>query len=228
MAVRKQKSKAPKRATKVAAEKDVTAQVDPKDDPVLSGHSAIGRPTKFSPEVVAALTDALAAGMTQDQACIRADISTVTLQNWKACAEAGDARFLGFLDALTRARADGIRARLTQILAAASEGFDYIETVEVTEDKLNRDDKVVKLTKSTSTKRKTPPDWKAAAWWLERVESAQFGPTTKAEHTGKDGGPISVSVADVEAVRKKRWADIAPGLGRVISTTDAGGKPDDE
>lgn len=163
-------------------------------DPKLFGISSVGRPTKFTPEIVAALTDALSSGMNQEQACARADISTSTLHEWKTHAEGGDDRFRGFLEALTRARADGVRARLTNIVKAASEGFSFVETVEITEEKLSKDDKKVKLTKTTKTTRTSPPDWKAAAWWLERVEAKQFGPTQKNELSGPDGGKIPVEV----------------------------------
>ncbi len=168
---------------------------EPTPDPKLNGTSSIGRPTKFVPEIVAALTDALSSGMNQEQACVRADISTSTLHEWKKHAESGDERFRGFLDALTRARVDGIRARLTNIVTAASEGFEFKETVEITEEKLDKSDKKIKLTKTTQTTRTSPPDWKAAAWWLERVESKQFGPMQKNELSGPNGGKIPVEVS---------------------------------
>ncbi len=163
-------------------------------DPALLGTSSVGRPTKFGPEIVQALTDALASGMNQEQACVRADISTSTLHAWQKAAEAGDDRFRGFLEALTRARAEGIRARLTNIVTAASEGFSSVESIEITEQKLNKADEVVTLTKTTKVTRTSPPDWKAAAWWLERVEAKQFGPTQKNELSGPGGGKIPVEI----------------------------------
>ena len=49
--------------------------------------------------------------------------------------------------------------------------------------------------------------------------AAEMGQRVKGlELTGKDGGPIEVK--DIEATRKKRWADIAPVLAGVETETD--------
>lgn len=37
--------------------------------------------------------------------------------------------------------------------------------------------------------------WQAAAWWLERRESEEFGRRDRIEATGKDGGPIKIDVS---------------------------------
>ena len=58
--------------------------------------SAVGRPTKRTPEVEARLMDALRKGNTRRASCASAGISDETLANW-----AKDS--LDFLDALTRA-----------------------------------------------------------------------------------------------------------------------------
>jgi hypothetical protein len=170
------------------------AAADPAPDPALIGTSVVGRPTKYRPEIVQALTDAISAGMNVEQACARADISDSTFQNWRKLAEAGDQRFWGFLEALTRARGSGIRSHLQVIQTAGSEGFSVTETIEITEQKLTKNDEVVTLTKTTKVTRNTPPDWKASAFWLERVEAKQFGPTQKNELSGPGGGKIPVEI----------------------------------
>jgi hypothetical protein len=221
------KKVAPKTRKRERPAKPAAAPVDAapvQDDGALAGASVVGRPTKLSPLVVQAVTDALARGLTIEQACVCADISTTTYQRWMATAETGDERFVAFRDAVMRARTRGIEARLRNIVMAAEEGVQSFETVEVTEQKLNKSDEVVTLKKKTKTTRTIPPDWKAAAWWLERVEPKQFAPVNKNEISGPGGGPIPYKRAeDLSDDELARIATGAADAGPHAADEPAGG-----
>ncbi len=223
MATKKKAAPKPKKrqAKPAAAPVDATPV---QDDGALAGASAVGRPTKLSPLVVQALTDALSRGLTNEQACVCADISTTTYQRWMATAETGDERFVAFREAVMRARTRGIEARLRNIVKAAEFGVESSEHVEITEQRLTPKGEIVTLQKTTRTTRTTPPDWKAAAWWLERVEPKQFAPVNKNEITGPDGGPILYKRA--EELSDDELARIATGaadIGRAATDESTGG-----
>lgn len=186
----------PKPKVKRAESKPTAAvEAEPVVDERLVGVNAAGRPMVYNPEVVHALTEALANGLNHEQACAVANISDSSFRRWRKLAQEGDPTFDGFLAALTRAKAQGIQARLQIVKRAGEEGFEVSETVEIVEQKLNKDGDVVTLTKTTTTKRQVPPDWRAAWQVVERVASEQFG-IQKHEITGKGGGPIQTQAID--------------------------------
>ena len=45
--------------------------------------------------------------------------------------------------------------------------------------------------------------WQAAAWLLERTSPERFGVRGKYEHTGKDGGPLHMTITDLVASHEK-------------------------
>ncbi len=50
-------------------------------------------------------------------------------------------------------------------------------------------------------------DWKASAWWLERVRPASYGKQSRVEHTGSGGGPIKIQPVPMEAALKEMTND---------------------
>lgn len=183
------------KAQRADAKQAAAAAPEPVVDERLVGVNAHGRPMVYGPEVVQALTEALGNGLNYEQACAVANIAESTFRRWRKLAQEGDPVFDGFLAALTRAKAQGIQARLQIVKRAGEEGFEVSETVEIVEQKLNKDGDVVTLTKTTRTTRQVPPDWRAAWQVVERVASEQFG-IQKHEITGKGGGPIQTQAID--------------------------------
>ena len=191
----KPKAKRADPKARAAVEAEPVVNAAPVVDERLAGVNAAGRPIVYSPEVVDALTEALGNGLNHEQACAVANISDSSFRRWRKLAQEGDPTFDGFLAALTRAKAQGIQARLQIVKRAGEEGFETTETVEIVEQKLNKDGDVVTLTKTTTTTRQVPPDWRAAWQVVERVASEQFG-IQKHEITGKGGGPIQTQAID--------------------------------
>lgn len=83
-----------------------------------------GRPTKFTPETVKKLLEAVRLGNYRETACKYAGISHQTLRNWIHLAQRPDAppEYVEFLEALERAEAEAEVEDLGLILRAAREG----------------------------------------------------------------------------------------------------------
>lgn len=75
----------------------------------------IGRPTKYTPETIKAVTDAIGAGMSIEDACIYADISKDSFYTWKA-------EYPDFSDAVKKAEINGKLRRILRIDKAGKEG----------------------------------------------------------------------------------------------------------
>lgn len=55
----------------------------------------------------------------------------------------------------------------------------------------------------------------------ERIDKVTGIGGDKVEHSGPNGGPIPVEVADVEAIRKRRWKQIAGSLAELTQENNA-------
>jgi hypothetical protein len=80
--------------------------------------AAMGRRSKYTPDVVNALIDALELGMIDGDACLVAGISEKTFYEWQATKSA-------FRDLVTCARAKGWKSDLAVIKKAAIESRDW-------------------------------------------------------------------------------------------------------
>jgi hypothetical protein len=78
----------------------------------------VARPTKYTPERVKAITDALVSGSTRTAACGNGDITLETLADWMS-------RYPEFSVTVTRAEAKA-ELRFTNTLAAAAAGTDEV------------------------------------------------------------------------------------------------------
>ena len=80
------------------------------------------RPTKLTPDVQYTLVFALQEGATVEHACDYAGIHKDTFYTWLKRAEAGEAEFADFADAITRARGQGVVTDLSTISKAVLAG----------------------------------------------------------------------------------------------------------
>ena len=105
-----------KRAAKNNSSKEMPlAQSAPKNSANTKPRARRGRPTKYSPEIVALICEGIAKGMPFKYAAARAGISQDTFCEWRT-------RYPEFSEAIKRAEADGMYANLKRIGQAASKG----------------------------------------------------------------------------------------------------------
>lgn len=136
-----------------------------------------GRPTKLTPETQKKIVAAIRSGNFFETACEFAGISRSTGFEWLRIArgEHPDKKptkpFLDFLDAVKKAEADAEAEQLLIIRNAAKGGTEYrSETV-------NKYDKDGRVKEVIERKQLTPPNWTAAAWYLERKHPERWGRT---------------------------------------------------
>jgi transposase len=193
-----------------------------------------GRPPSITQEVQDQLCAYLQLGAPDEDACRAAGVSARTYYRWRAAGEehqlahqaaedagttppklgATEERYRQFWQATERARGRKTTGYLQSIAAAAAGGATFtevrreIEHVRVPDatkpEGYRLEARVVKETRNEVTLR---PDWRAAAWALERTDSA-FARREHVELTGRDGGPLEskVNVGDA-AVHQPVVAD---------------------
>lgn len=74
-----------------------------------------GRPTKYTPERCARILDALRDGNHIETACAVGGVHYDTFREWVKASEAGDERYSGFSEQVTRALADAETALLSTV-----------------------------------------------------------------------------------------------------------------
>lgn len=134
-------------------------------------------------------------GMTHATAARSAGVSRDTMHRWRldgarlralqASGElrrptANQQRLIDFSDNLDRAEAEAEAIRLGIVQGAAIGGGTITKTTR----KVDTQGNILETTTVTETIR---PDWRAAAWWLERRRD---GYTPRVELTGADGAPL--------------------------------------
>jgi len=78
-------------------------------------------------------------------------------------------------------------------------GIEYTEISTETKEALDRDGSVRTLNSKRLTQKRVPPDVEAAEFWLTNRRPAEW--RHKRELTGADGGPIPVSIQELEALK---------------------------
>jgi hypothetical protein len=149
-----------------------------------------GRPTSLrDPKKRERLLDAYRLGLTIEQAAHFADLDPTTVHEWIARGEHRDPRgrpatpeTVAFVTDLARARAEQHTLDVMLIESAARGGAE-IERRTIR--RVNGEVEVVV--------RKSPPDWRAAAWLLERRYRRLYARPQQVEVTGADGGPLEIS-----------------------------------
>ncbi|MGW0562976.1 hypothetical protein ACWDZ4_20710 [Streptomyces sp. NPDC003016] len=162
--------------------------------------AAPARARLLTPEVEARLIEASRAGLAVDLAAVNAGISRATFLRWMAYGrtEAVDRSagqepdpeldvFVDFFEKVERARAAAALSAALDIRRASRGGIITKETHR------KFDPHSGKVLEETVID-KTPPDWRAGAWYLERQHRKQYGKEDhlEVELTGAAGGPVAV------------------------------------
>ncbi|WP_330335689.1 hypothetical protein OHS33_38575 (plasmid) [Streptomyces sp. NBC_00536] len=170
----------------------------------------------LTPDVEARLIDASRAGLAVDLAAVNAGVSRATFLRWMAYGrtEAVDRSagkdpdpeldvFVEFFEKVERARAAAALSAALDIRRASRGG---IVTTHRTFDPHSG-----KVLEETIT---TPPDWRAAAWYLERQHRKQYGKEDhlEVELTGAAGGPVAVEHTGPAADLATRLAETLHAL----------------
>jgi hypothetical protein len=183
----------------------------------------VGRAPAITPEMRDALCELLQLGVSIGDACGAAGLSESTYYRYRAegeevaerlrvAEEAGrakpkltarDTRYLEFWQATTRARARKNVAYARMIREAGEGGVAYTEIRRELEAVRDPETGEVehRLVKETQTRTVLRPDWRAAAWMLERTDPAHFGRRDALELSGDALTPeqaVNVGEAAVE------------------------------
>jgi hypothetical protein len=202
-----------------------------------------GQPGRITEAPVRArLLEAFAAGCSVEASCHQAGIAPATFYNWanRAIAEldrlanvatpdiphprphAEEWQYVEFLEAVSRVRAERQERMLGIVDKVARGGSVISEREEFTSTGAH-----------IVTKTYSQPDWRAAAWWLERAFPGQFGKQVTQHHevTGQGGAPIEVHgataiaaladrLAQSFALQAEERARLPPGAGDRPTSTD--------
>jgi transposase len=175
-----------------------------------------GRPLKLDASTQQIICAAIRRGLGYEPAAQMAGISYSTLRNWINRAEAevdrlqkprtrekaSEAPFLEFLDQLQRAEAEGENTNADIVNEAAAGGRTITKTERYQKriwDKKTQTFVVVEETETTKAET-AAPDWRAAAFILERRHSDRWGRQLKSEISGPGGKPVPIQIIAIEAV----------------------------
>lgn len=173
-------------------------------------------------------------GATQKAAAAAADIPISTFYHWKKSAKylkkqidhnevkkselkADQARLLDFLYALKKAQLNFETANLEIIRKAAEGGQKFTEHRTETRETINPvTGEVMKVKSKTVTVREAAPDWKAAAWKLERLMKNRYSRFLQVD------GEVEVKHRLTDDDRRRRLAKLlerqrAGGNGRATN-----------
>ena len=119
-----------------------------------------GRIPKFNQEAAQIVLAAVADGVPEKYAALKAGITSRTLDRWKAKGrEQQSGEFASFLSALKKAQSQRVAASVERIQAASRGGFVVEKTT---------------VTTTRTHEKKLPPQWTADAWFLERRHADEF------------------------------------------------------
>lgn len=153
-----------------------------------------GRPTKLNKRVQNIICRAIRAGMTYERAAEAGGITFQTFTTWRGQGEADlnagqTTIFSDFFDAVQRAEIDGELKNAEVVFKAAKGGMKITETKTVTKATVrkNEDGKEERVAgiadeETTVIVKTAAPDWKAAAFILERRHGARWGRKAQIDH----------------------------------------------
>ena len=169
--------------------------------------------SKRTPETIAALTQAIAAGLPRRAAASIAGISHETFYSWLD--ESDETRFCADVrDAVARAEAACQERRLARI-TKAGEGGTVVK--EKTTERKTKDGTVI----VTTEREIAPPQWLADAWTLERRFPQEFGRPERQLNLSVDARQQTIFAADSLIAGLLKARAITPSVenGQVASGT---------
>jgi hypothetical protein len=142
-----------------------------------------GRPTKLNKRIQNIICRAIRAGMTYERAAEAGGISYKTFDTWRQQGEADwgagqETIFSLFFQAVQKAEIDGELKNAEIVFKAAKGGAKVVETKTVTKTASGE----VGTEETTVTVKASLPDWKAAAFILERRHGARWGRKAQIDH----------------------------------------------
>lgn len=153
-----------------------------------------GRPTKLNKRIQGIICRAIRAGMTYERAAEAGGIHYDTFTTWRQQGEADlsagkDTIFSAFSAAVQKAEIDGELKNAEVVFKAAKGGMKITETKTVTKATIrkNEDGKEERVAgvadeETTVIVKTASPDWKAAAFILERRHGARWGRKAQIDH----------------------------------------------
>ena len=131
-----------------------------------------GRPPKLTDETAAVIIAAVRSGMSVRAAADLAHVGRSTVMKWIAQGRNEKrGRFRDLIDRITRARAELVREALQVIRDAIDGKLTPRRITKVITDAVGQKAEVTTITE--------PPDWRAAAWLLERRFRDEFSSNAK-------------------------------------------------
>ena len=132
--------------------------------------------------------------------------------------------YLQLWQKVEKARAKAVTSAVVALQRGAAGG---VITKEVT--RKFRDTVTGEVVEETTVDR-TAPDWRAAAWMLERGPAkGQFVKApTAVEHSGADGGPIEIAAVDATALASRVQANMQAALAAATAAAITAGTDDPE
>lgn len=172
----------------------------------------VGRPSLLTADLERDLVEKVRAGVPLETAAATCGIARSTLFMWltkgrdevEARIDGAEANrnfdhYVALYEKLTKSRAEA-GARNVLMIQKAAAGGQIVEKRTIT----HTDGTIEEVEKRAA------PDWRAAAWFLERTQRGQFGKdAVQVELTGADGGPVQISSHDAESIASQVTANLA-------------------